>query len=123
MGKRNPRGPRPRTGTDITAAAPESIRFTAADGALELLAEVDREGKNLRPFQMTAYTGAPMDVPGFFSPVVVDLAGVNVPSQRLPIFRQHDPDRIVAHSESVDVSEKRLKVRGVMSGSGAAAGE
>src|SRR5262245_27925116 len=102
----------------LTAAAPTSIRFTGAGGPLELLAEVDQAGKKLRPFQMTAYTGAAMNVPGFYQPLVVDLAGVTVPTERLPIFRQHDPDRIVAHSERVEVTPQRLRVAGVMSGTG-----
>jgi hypothetical protein len=88
------------------------------------LAEVDgAAGKKLRPFKMTAYTGAPMNVPGYMSPVVVDLAGMTVPNQKLPILRQHDPERIVAHSETIDVGAQRLNVAGVVSGVGEAAAE
>ena len=99
------------------------VRLVGASGPLELLAEVDRDGKKLRPFQMTAYTGAAMNVPGFFHPLVVDLAGMTVPTQRLPIFRQHDPERIVAHSEAVEKSPQRLRIAGVVSGTGEAARE
>jgi len=72
---------------------------------------------------MTAYTGAAMNVPGFYSPVVVDLAGMTVPSQRLPILRQHDPERIVAHTETIEVTPQRLNLAGMVSGTGPAAGE
>jgi hypothetical protein len=127
MANRNRPPRKPRTGSTgtltVQAAAPDVIRFTGASGPLEILAEVDNGGKKLRPFKMTAYTGAPMNVPGYMSPVVVDLAGMTVPNQRLPILRQHDPERIVAHSESIDLSPQRLNVAGVVSGTGDAATE
>ena len=108
----------------IEAAAPEAIvRLCGASGPLQLLAEETRDGKKLRPFKMVGYTGASMVIPGFWHPVVVDLAGMTVSSQRLPIFRQHDPDRIVAHSEAVGVTPQGVDLTGVMSGTGDAARE
>jgi hypothetical protein len=98
---------------------PSGLRLCGASEALELLAEAaGPNGSKLRPFAMTAYTGAAMRVDGFGLPVVVDLAGMKVPGQRLPILRQHNPDRIVGHSEKIEVTAQRLRVSGVISGVG-----
>lgn len=72
---------------------------------------------------MTAYTGAPMILGGWYSPVVVDLSGLKVPRQTLPILREHDASRIVAHTDGVEVTASGVKVAGIMSGVGEAADE
>jgi hypothetical protein len=72
--------------------APVAIRAEAAG----------EDGKPKLPtFTGNAYTGAPMRPEGWYRPVVVDLAGVRVPSQHRPILRQHDHNRIVGHSTEV----------------------
>jgi hypothetical protein len=108
---------------DIKAAYERGI-LTCASEALELLAASTGEGgKLLRPFQMNAYTGAAMRLEGFFRPVIIDLAGMRIPSKRLPILRGHDPERIVAHTDEVEASAQRLRVKGLMSGVGVHAQE
>jgi hypothetical protein len=102
---------------DVKAAYQNGV-LTGASEAIELLAARTEGGKVLRPFAMNAYTGAAMRLPGFFRPVVIDLAGMVVPSKGLPILRGHDPERIVAHTEDVEVSAQRIRVSGVMSGVG-----
>jgi hypothetical protein len=72
---------------------------------------------------MTAYTGVPMMLEGYWLPVIVDLQGLSVPSQQRPILRQHDQRAIVAHTDAIEVSQQRLKVSGVMSGVSEAARE
>jgi hypothetical protein len=89
---------------------------------LDLIASVDftdvpataAPDKKLRGFKMVAYTGGPMRVAGFFRPVVIDLAGVRVPSKSTPVFRDHDPGKIVGHGE-VEVGDKSIKVEGLVS--------
>lgn len=106
------------------AAAYEGGLHLCASGDLELQAAGTGDSPDkLRNFSMVAYTGSAMRLPGFSLPVVVDLAGMRVPSQRRPILRQHDPERIVGHSETVEVSPQRLKLTGVISGVHPAAGE
>lgn len=107
---------------EIKAAYKSGI-ITCASEAIELQAAKTEGGKTVRPFAMTAYTGTPMKVTGFFRPVVVDLAGMRVPAKALPILRNHDPERIVAHTNDIALSEKRLRVSGLMSGVGPAAQE
>lgn len=106
------------------AGEPSSLRICGAGEALQLeAAEQAGDGKpKLRRFSMVAYTGAAMPV-GFAWPVVVDLAGMNVPSQGRPILRDHDSTAIVGHTDSIEVSAQRIKVAGVMSGVGEQAQE
>lgn len=83
---------------------------------LAIVAE-EGDGKKLPTFSMTAYTGGPMNPGGWYrqEPIVVDLAGMRVPSQTLPIDHNHGP--LVGHSTSIEKTpgETRLKVKGVLS--------
>ena len=97
------------------AESARNLRLCGASEGFELLA-ADGEDKP-RKFSMTAYTGAAMKV-GFGWPVVIDLSGMEVPSQARPILMAHDMGRIVGHSESVEVTAQRIKVAGVISGVG-----
>lgn len=65
-------------------------------------------------FDMVAYTGAPMKIRGYRSPVVVDIAGLNVPSQNRPILLDHasDVDSIAGQSDSISVVDGKLRVSG-----------
>lgn len=105
---------------DLKAGA--GVRLTAADTGLEWGPVEAADGAKPRRFSMTGYTGTAMNV-GFGAPVVVDLAGLKVPRQDLPILRQHDPERIVGHTDNVEVTAQRLKLGGVVSGAGEAAAE
>lgn len=112
----------------IQAAAPTipgDLRFVeAAAGSVEFMPveAADGAAPKSRKFAMTAYTGGAMSL-GFGAPVVIDLAGMTVTRQDLPILRQHDEERIVGHSTQVDVTAQRIKVAGLISGTGEAAQE
>lgn len=77
---------------DIPAGAVETL--AAADGA--------RDG---RDFRMLAYTGAEFD--RFYGRVIVDLAGMQVASDKMPILVEHQRDRRagVATSCKVDAAK------------------
>lgn len=66
-------------------------------------------------FSGVAYTGAVMKPDGWHGPIIVDLAGVRVPKPQRPILRQHDPNKIVGHAETVTVEADGIKVAGVLS--------
>jgi hypothetical protein len=73
-----------------TAGPTPVLRLTAA---IELTAA---KAEGARPtFEIMAYTGAPMNVEGFYSPVVVELAGVRTPSEQIPILLDHDTAQII----------------------------
>lgn len=106
---------------NLRAAGPDVIRITGVGEPLQITA-AEGEGKPAR-FSMIAYTGVAMQLDGFYHPVVVDLAGMSVPSQTVPILRQHDANKVVGHTESVETLATKLKASGVISGSGADAAE
>lgn len=74
-------------------------------------------------FSMVAYNGGPMRVGGWWHPVVVDLAGMDIPSQSRPIRLQHDAALGVGHTSAITVEAGSLRAAGVISRDTAAARE
>lgn len=104
----------------IRLASPLVARF-AAETTVELKAA---EGEVKRPsFSMVAYTGAPVVVGGFYAPVVLDLSGMRVASQEIPILFAHDMERIVGQSDSVKIDGTGVRLTGVVTGDNADAAE
>jgi len=96
---------------------PRELKLCAASAAIRIEAASEQAGKKLGTFEGTAYTGAPMRPEGWWTPIIVDLAGVKVPSQHRPVLRQHDHQQIVGHSTQVAIDEnKGVTVAGVLSG-------
>src|SRR5262249_4940578 len=60
-------------------------------------------------------TGQPMRVSGWRHPVILDLAGLSVPSQSRPIRFGHDPLAGVGHTDAVRVEEGQLVATGIVS--------
>jgi len=87
-----------------------------AAGGIARIQAADGEGKKLGTFEGIAYTGVPMQPGGWWDAIVVDLAGVRVPSQHRPVLRQHDHNQIVGHTTSVKVTDKDIEIAGVFSG-------
>jgi hypothetical protein len=74
------------------------------------------EGEKALPrFKMLAYTGGAMRVAGWRHPVVLDLAGLSVPSQNRPIRFAHDPAAGVGHTDAIRVEGGQLVATGVIS--------
>lgn len=101
----------------VKSASDLRIEGDSSDFAIEAAAG-DGEGKRVRKFTMTAYTGGSMQVNALYWPVVVDLAGMDAGKQSRPIFRDHDPGRIVGHTDAIDISAQRIKLSGIVSGTG-----
>jgi hypothetical protein len=80
-------------------------------------------GTTLPRFRMVAYTGTPMRVAGWRHPVVIDLAGLSIPSQSRPIRFGHDPLAGVGHTDAVRVEDGQLVATGLVSRDTAAARE
>ena len=77
----------------------------------------------LPKFRMVAYTGGPMRIAGWRYPVVVDLAGLAIPSQNRPIRFGHDASTGVGHTDAIRVEAGQLVATGVVSRDTAAAKE
>ena len=81
----------------------------------------DGGGSALPRFTMTAYTGGAMRLEGWDAPVVVDLAGMAIPTQNRPIRLQHKATEGVGHTDKVEVANGALLAAGVISRATAAA--
>jgi len=100
---------------EMLADAELDLAAAAADG--------DGDGEKLPTFKMVAYTGGLMRVASWFWPVAIDLSGLKVPNRSHPALLQHDRTAIVGHTTEVEISGKRIRVAGVVSGTGEAARE
>lgn len=76
--------------------------------------EQDGEDK-LPSFSMVAYTGRVMEVSAWFNPVVVDLEGMTIDSQTLPVRFHHDSRSGVGHTTAVEVRKNQLYAEGLIS--------
>lgn len=95
------------------------ILDAAAEADFQLIATAESDNDSsepsLRRFTMTAYTGGRLRLPGFAFPVVVDLAGMRVPAKSRPILRDHSIGRIVGHTDVIDISDRSIRLTGVLS--------
>jgi hypothetical protein len=66
-----------------------------------------------RTFDMVAYTGDVVDTK--HGPVVVDLAGLEVNTQRKPVLREHKRDLIVGQSKAIVNDGVQVRVTGTIS--------
>jgi len=111
------------------AEAGATVQLLSDPGALSIeaaadIAAADDDGKPKLPrFSMVAYTGGAMRIAGWRYPVVVDLAGLAIPSQSRPIRFGHDAASGVGHTYQLAVSEGKLVAAGVVSRDTAAARE
>jgi phage major head subunit gpT-like protein len=101
----------------IAAGEPCDLRICGASEGFEVQAAAGEGegGKKLPTFSMTAYTGVPMKLEGFYHPVVVDLESASAPRQSVPVPRAHDPERILGHTTAIDISAQRIKASGILS--------
>jgi hypothetical protein len=102
------------------AAAPAGTSPLTLTGTAEITAIAAGAGgadaeKALPRFKMLAYTGGAMRVAGWRHPVVLDLAGLSVPSQNRPIRFAHDPAAGVGHTDAIKVEGGQLVATGVIS--------
>ena len=91
----------------LALTAEAVIEVTAADGTDEVA--------KLPRFRMVAYTGTPMRIAGWRFPVVIDLAGLAVPSQSRPIRFSHDASAGVGHTDAIRVDDGQLVASGMIS--------
>ena len=93
---------------------PKTLSLTAS-AVFDVQAEVQGAGTTLPRFRMVAYTGGPMRISGWRFPVVLDLAGLAIPSQARPIRFSHDPLSGVGHTDDIRIEQGQLIATGVVS--------
>lgn len=111
----------------IRAASPreqEPGRLSLAATATFDIEAAAGDGPPKRPtFAIKGYTGAVMNVAGFYSPVIVDLAGLKASSQQMPALLDHNPSQIVGQTSSVKIGADGVDFAGVVTGDNAYAQE
>lgn len=119
--KGKPRKPKQQNPRGKSRELPRDFFLTAEASDLEILAaehEDDEDGKpRIRNFKMRAYSGGFLFLANFFFPVVVDLQGLKIPRSKRPILRDHRLDKVVGHTESIEIQGNKLLVAGLLSGS------
>lgn len=103
---------------------PTIVQLTAAagdaSGQVKMIEAAEGEG-NLPTFEMLAYSGGRMNPMGFFDDVVVDLDGLQIESQAMPILINHQRNgtaSIYGHSTRISNDGKQVAIEGVASGVG-----
>ena len=93
------------------------VNFTCEAGNVTIeAADAGDDGQQKLPrFTMIAYTGDAMSLAWWAYPVVVDLQGLKIPSQNLPVRFGHDYYHGVGHTESIRVENNQLIATGVIS--------
>lgn len=89
---------------------PEYVEFCAVP-----VIEAAAEGKDLPRFSMVAYSGGRMLVAGFPHAVVVDLSGLDVPNQSVPIRLDHKSNQGVGHTTRIEAHDGKLIAEGLIS--------
>ncbi len=73
------------------------------------------EPKSMPRFHMVAYTGGLMPIAGFPHPVVVDLEGLAIDRQDIPVRLDHNPRQGVGHTQRVVVENGQVIAEGLVS--------
>ena len=66
-------------------------------------------------FRMVAYTGGTMRIAGFPYPVVVDLEGLSIDRQDIPVRLDHNPRQGVGHTQRVAIENGQVLAEGLIS--------
>lgn len=83
------------------------------DSSFELLAE--GEGDKRKKFRMVANSGGVIPNHPHWGNFAIDLEGMNIGRVRKPALRDHDPQRIVGHTYSIEVTDEGLVAEGTFS--------
>ena len=106
-----------KAANDKNQISPE-LKGIAADMIIEA-APSGEDGKPKNPrFAMTAYTGKPMRLWGWYNPVVIDLTGLTIPNQSRPILLNHinDPAYVMGQTDTIKVENGNVIASGEIMG-------
>ncbi len=113
MSRKTPTRDKPR---EVSEPIPDRLELRCRADSITLEALAGEGGVEAVPrFSMIAYTGEPMRVDGWRFPVVVDLEGLSIPSQRRPVRFGHSMYAGVGHTERIVVEAGRLIAEGIVS--------
>ena len=93
-----------------TKTIPDHLQFLSP-----LTIEAADGEKQMPRFSMVAYTGGVMRIAGFPHPVVVDLEGLSVDRQDIPVRLDHNPRQGVGHTQRVAIENGQVIAEGLVS--------
>ncbi len=82
---------------------------------LTITAAAEGDTKALPSFHMVAYTGGAMRIAGFPHPVVVDLNGLVIARQDIPVRLDHNSRQGVGHTQRIAIENGQVIAEGVIS--------
>jgi len=82
---------------------------------IEAVDGVEGADKQMPRFHLVAYTGGTMRITGFPHPVVVDLEGLAIDRQDIPVRLDHNPRQGVGHTQRVAIDEGKVVAEGLIS--------
>ncbi len=95
-----------------TQQLPDQLSFICP---LSIEAAGDKSASGVPQFKMVAYTGGLMRIEGFPHPVVVDLQGLGIDRQDIPVRLDHSSRQGVGHTQRVAVENGSLVAEGLVS--------
>lgn len=95
-----------QAGSKGAPQAPSDLRLTGTIDFAAAEGEGESDG-GLPKFSMLANTGAPMEVDGWYWPVVIDLAGASFAKSPTPCLEYHDRRRRLGHTIKQDITTGR----------------
>ena len=92
---------------------PNPIRLFATSENGQAIEPGDEE--ELPRFSLVVYTGGIAQPKDFPCPVVIDLAGLDIPSQTIPVRYEHKSHQGVGHTEKIWIEGGEVLAEGVIS--------
>jgi len=94
---------------------PKPPEYLEMRAPLHIEAAGEADGKQMPRFRMVAYTGGVMRITGFPHPVVVDLEGLAIERQDIPVRLDHNPRQGVGHTQRVVIENGQIIAEGLVS--------
>jgi len=82
---------------------------------IEAAGDAEKKNPGSPVFHMVAYTGGVMRITGFPHPVVVDLEGLAIDRQDIPVRLDHNPRQGVGHTQRVAIENGTVVAEGLIS--------
>lgn len=93
----------------------EYFTFAASPAEIDLAANDDKGNPRLPTFKMLAYTGTLVNARNFRLPLIIDLTGLEIPKQSIPVRLLHTAEYGVGHTTKIELKGTDVFAEGVIS--------
>ena len=87
---------------------PPETKMLTVLAASKFVFAAEGDAPSLPKFECVAYTGKMISVNMWGDPIIIDLSGMSIPTQRLPTRRNHSSMLVVGHTETVAVADGKV---------------